>query len=75
MKKERRVLLKKFSAVVKDLLDNYDQYTDEEKEQVKSVFQKAVELNTVLDKYDVVEKLYWKEFVDAYGKYLESIKY
>ena len=75
MKKERRVLLKKFSAVVKDLLDNYDQYTDEEKEQVKSVFQKAVELNTVLDKYDVVEKLYWKEFVDAYGKYFESIKY
>ncbi|MBO5776935.1 MAG: hypothetical protein J6V77_04885 [Clostridia bacterium] len=75
MKKERRVLLKKFSAVVKDLLDNYDQYTDEEKEQVKSVFQKAVELNTVLDKYDVVEKLYWKEFIDAYGKYFESIKY
>ncbi|MBR5173346.1 MAG: hypothetical protein IKW16_00190 [Clostridia bacterium] len=75
MKKERRVLLKKFSAVVKDLLDNYDQYTDEEKEQVKSVFQKAVELNTVLDKYDVTEKLYWKEFIDAYGKYFESIKY
>ena len=75
MKKERRVLLKKFSAVVKDLLDNYDQYTDEEKAQVKEVFQKAVELNTVLDKYDVVEKLYWKEFVDAYGKYFESIKY
>ena len=75
MKKERRVLLKKFSAVVKDLLDNYDQYTDEEKEQVKSVFQRAVELNTVLDKYDVTEKLYWKEFIDAYGKYFESIKY
>ena len=75
MKKERRVLLKKFSAVVKDLLDNYDQYTDEEKAQVKEVFQKAVELNTVLDKYDATEKLYWKEFIDAYGKYFESIKY
>ena len=72
---ERKELVKKFKTVIEDLLDNYDKYTDEEKAQVKDVFQKAVELNTVLDKYDVVEKLYWKEFVDAYGKYFESIKY
>ena len=29
MKKEKKELLKNFKAVVEDLLDNYEQYTDE----------------------------------------------
>ena len=50
MKNEKKELVKNFKAVVEDLLDNYEQYTEEEKAQVKEVFQKVVDLNTILDK-------------------------
>ena len=35
MKKEKKELLKKFKVVIEDLLDNYESYTDEEKEKIK----------------------------------------
>ena len=73
MKKEKKELIKKFKAVVEDLLDNFDKYTDEEKAQVKEVFQKAAELNVVLDKYDIEKKSYWTEFLNAYGQYFNTI--
>ena len=38
MKAEKKELLKKFKAVIEDLLDNYDKYTDAEKAKVKEVF-------------------------------------
>ena len=69
MKKEKKELAKKFKAVIEDLLDNYEVYTDEEKAQIKEVFQKVADLNTVLDKYDVEKKAYWAEFFAAYGEY------
>ena len=72
MKTEKQELIKNFKAVVEDLLDNYEKYTDEEKAQIKEVFQKAVELNKVLDKYDVEKKSYWQEFVTAYGQYFNA---
>ena len=31
MKKEKKELIKKFKVVIEDLLDNYEEYTDEEK--------------------------------------------
>ena len=37
MKKEKKELLKKFKVVVDDLLDNYEQYTEEEKAQIKEI--------------------------------------
>ena len=69
MKKEKKVLLKKFKVVVEDLLDNYEQYTEEEKAQIKEVFQKVADLNTVLDKYDDAKESYWAEFCTAYGQF------
>ena len=69
MKKEKKELVKKFKAVVEDLLDNYEKYTDEEKAQIKEVFQKVADLNTVLDKYDVAKKSYWSEFFEVYGEF------
>ena len=50
MKSEKKELIKKFKAVVEDLLDNYEKYTDEEKAQIKDIFQKVADLNTILDK-------------------------
>ena len=75
MKTERKDLLKNFKAVVEDLLDNYDKYTEEEKAQVKEVFQKVADLNKVLDKYDVEKKSYWVEYCEAVSQYFTTINY
>ena len=75
MKKEKKELLKKFKAVVEDLLDNYEKYTDEEKAQIKEIFEKAARLNTVLDKYDIEKESYWIEFFTAYGQFFNTTLY
>lgn len=75
MKKEKNELIKKFKVVIEDLLDNYEKYTDEEKAQVKEIFQKVAELNTILDKYDVDVKVDWEEYVLALGQYLDAARY
>ena len=69
MKKEKKELLKNFKAVIEDLLDNYEQYTDEEKAQIKELFDKATALNKILDKYDIEKEEYWGEFFAAYGTF------
>ena len=74
MQNEKKELLKNFKAVIEDLLDNYDKYTDEEKAQIKDVFQKVADLNTVLDKYDVKVKFDWSEYINAVGQYFDAIR-
>ena len=69
MKKEKKKLIKKFKVVIEDLLDNYEEYTDEEKAQIKESFQKVADLNTILDKYDIDVKLDWEEYSAVYGQY------
>jgi predicted methyltransferase len=71
MKKERKELVKNFKAVIEDLLDNYDKYTEEEKAQIKEIFQKVADLNKVLDKYDVAKEGYWSKFFTAYGQFFD----
>ena len=75
MKKEKKQLAKKFKVVIEDLLDNYEQYTDEEKAQIQEIFQKAVQLNTLLDKYDFDKKVCWTEFYTAYGQFFDITLY
>ena len=69
MRKEQKELVKKFKVVIEDLLDNYEKYTDEEKEQVKEVFRKVAELNAILDKYDIDVEVDWSEYITAYDHY------
>lgn len=69
MKSEKKELIKKFKVIIEDLLDHYEEYTDEEKAQIKEVFQKAAELNTILDKYDVETKSDWAEYLSVCDKY------
>ena len=69
MKKEKKELMKKFKVVVEDLLDNYEEYTDEEKAQIKEIFQKVANLNTILDKYDIDVNFDWEEYSAAYNLY------
>ena len=75
MKKDKKELVKKFKVVIEDLLDNYEEYTDEEKAQVKEIFQKVAELNTILDKYDIDVRADWDEYVAVYGYYFEQMLY
>ena len=75
MQDKKKELLKQFKLVVEDLLDNYEQYTDEEKAQVKEVFEKVAELNKVLDKYDVEPKLEWKDYLFAVGQYFDAMRF
>ena len=72
---EKKELVKGFKKVIEDILDNYEQYTPQEKAQVRELFEKASALNTVLDKYDVEKESYWTEFFAAYGKYFSSSNY
>ena len=74
MKSEKKELMKKFKTLVEDLLDNYDKYTDAEKEQIKELFQKAADLNTILDKYDVETKFDWTEYLSACSQYFDAIR-
>ncbi len=74
MNKEKKELIKKFKDVVEDLLDNYEKYTDEEKAQVKEIFQKVADLNTILDKYDIEAKFDWKEYLTACGQYFDMLR-
>ena len=74
MKKEKKELLKKFKEVIDDLMDHYEEYTDEEKAQVKEIFQKAAELNTILDKYDVEAKIDWEGYCSLVGQYFDTMR-
>ena len=75
MQKEKKELLKKFKVIVDDLMDHYEEYTDEEKAQVKEIFQKVAELNTILDKYDTKEKFDWNEYFTLVGQCFGTAHY
>ena len=71
---EKKELVKKFKALIDDLLDNYDKYTDEEKNQIKEIFQKTADLNKILDKYDIEPKFDWTEYLIAIGNYFDATR-
>ena len=73
MKKEKKELVKKFKVVIEDLLDNYEIYTDEEKAQIKEIFQKVADLNKVLDKYDIETKVDWAQYLELCALYFSPI--
>ena len=75
MKNEKKELLKKFKSVIDDVMDHYEEYTDEEKAQVKEIFQKVSELNTVLDKYDIDAKIDWNEYFVLVSQCFDSTPY
>ena len=74
MKSEKKEIIKNFKAVVEDLLDNYEEYTDAEKAQIKDLFQKVADLNTILDKYDIETKFDWTGYLTACSQYFDGIR-
>ena len=75
MQNEKIDLLKKFKVIVDDLMDHYEEYTDEEKAQVKEIFQKVAALNAILDKYDTEVKIDWQEYFILMGQYFDGTRY
>lgn len=75
MKNEKKELLKKFKIVIDDLMDHYEEYTDEEKAQIKEIFQNVAELNTILDKYDIEVKFDWNEYFTLVGQCFDINQY
>lgn len=75
MQNEKKELLKKFKVVIDDLMDHYEEYTNEEKEQIKEIFQKVADLNTILDKYDIEVKFDWNEYFTLVGRYFDATLY
>ena len=69
MKTEKDALVEKFRELIDDLLDHYEEYTEEEKAQIKDLFMKASDLNAILDKYDIEKKLDWPDFLSAFDRY------
>ena len=69
MKSEKKELIKNFKVLIEDLLDNYEKYTDEEKAKVREIFEKACELNVILDKYDIESEFSWQEYFTSVGRY------
>ena len=72
MKSEKKELTKQFKVVIEDLLDHYEEYTDEEKAQIKELFQKVADLNTILYKYDIEIGFDWQEHLNSVSRYLEA---
>ena len=74
MEKEKKEITKKFKVLIDDLLDHYEKYTDEEKHEIKELFEKAAALNTILDKYDVEKKFDWQDYFTSVGKYFDAVR-
>ncbi len=75
MQNEKKELLKKFKTVIDDLMDHYEEYTDEEKARIKEIFKKVAELNTILDKYDIEVKIDWNEYFTLLGQCFDGTPY
>lgn len=69
MVKEKKALIKNFKTVIEDLLDNYEKYTEQEKAQIKELFEKVSALNVILDKYDIETEVDWQEYFDTVSRY------
>ena len=52
-----------------------DERAEKEKAQIKELFQKVADLNTILDKYDVDIKIDWEDYLIAVGQYFDAVHY
>ena len=75
MQNEKKEFIKKFNVVIEDLLDNYEKYSDEEKAQIKELFEKVADLNKILDKYDVESEVNWSEYWGTVSQHIVTVRY
>ena len=75
MQNEKKEFIKKFNVVIEDLLDNYEKYSDEERAQIKELFEKVADLNKILDKYDIESEVNWSEYWGTVSQYFGTVRY
>jgi predicted methyltransferase len=75
MQNEKKEFIKKFNVVIEDLLDNYEKYSDEEKTQIKELFEKVSDLNKILDKYDIESEVNWSEYWGTVSQHFVTVRY
>lgn len=75
MQNEKKEFIKKFNVVIEDLLDNYEKYSDEEKAQIKELFEKVADLNKILDRYDIESEVDWSEYWGTVSQYFVTVRY
>ena len=75
MQNEKKEFIKKFNVVIEDLLDNYEKYSDEEKAQIKELFEKVSDLNKILDKYDIESEVNWSEYWGTVSQHFVTVRY
>ena len=75
MQNEKKEFIKKFNVVIEDLLDNYEKYSDEEKAQIKELFEKVSDLNKILDKYDIESEVNWSEYWGIVSQHFVTVRY
>ena len=75
MQNEKKELLKKFKTLIDDIMDHYDEYTDEEKAQIQEIFKQASKLNIILDKYDIEADFDLDDYFSLMGRYFDGHSY
>jgi hypothetical protein len=71
MANSKKDLEKQFSTLIVNILDKYDNYSDEDKNKVSTQLNNLIELNENLNKYDREEPKWLiklkKSFLDFFG--------
>ena len=55
-----------------EIVDIEKKYTEEEKTQIKELFEKASDLNAILDKYDIESEFSWQEYFESVSRYFAA---
>jgi len=71
MTKDKKNVVIGYNSIVKDLLDNYDKYTNTEKQAVKNVLIDMYNLNRTLDKYDIKTSTWKNKVKEAFDKFFD----
>ena len=71
MSQDRKNVTTGYKHIVKDLLDNYDRYSDGEKKAIKNVLSDLYNLNRALNKYDKKPKAWENEAMKAHNDFFE----
>lgn len=69
MSNDKKNVLIGYNHIVKDMLDNYDRYSDNEKKAIKNILSDLYNLNKSLNKYDKKPRAWEDKAKEAHNKF------
>ena len=72
MSNDKKNVVIGYNKIVEDLLDNYDRYTENEKNAIKKILSDLYNLNRLLNKYDKKPRAWEDEAKKAHNKFFNS---